>query len=401
MEIIRELCSFQGRLAGTDAERRAANRLAERLREGGRRAEVEPTYVHPQYALVHAVHCLLGFAGSLVAIEVPALGFGIVLAASTSMYLDLNYRLYLVRSLFFRRASQNVVSPGRNPGAPARLIICAHLDAGRSGAIFSPGRARRAARLSKRYPWLGPLRVLFWSLALLLPLLGARMAGVESGALSLLQLLPTLVLLIGIFALIEIHLSDVVPGANDNASGVATAISLAAELDAEPPSNLDVWVVLDGAEETLQEGMRAFVRSRRRQLDRAGTFFLAIDSVGRGDVRFETAAGWVLSYAMDRRLVELAAAIAESDATAAKFRAEPLRRATAGESMPPRVAGFRAIGITCRDRDGATPDSHLPSDRPEALDPGSLDRAHGFALELVRRLDRDLGRHAGSGVEAR
>ena len=76
MEIIRELCSFEGRLAGTDAERRAANRLAERLRELGRRAEVEPTYVHPQSALVHAAHCLLGFAGSLVAIAVPALGFG-------------------------------------------------------------------------------------------------------------------------------------------------------------------------------------------------------------------------------------------------------------------------------------------------------------------------------------
>ena len=120
MEIIRELCSFEGRLAGTDAERRAANRLAERLRELGRRVEVEPTYVHPQSALVHAAHCLLGFAGSLVAITVPALGFALVLLAATSMYLDLNGRLYLLRSLFFRRASQNVVSPGHEPEAPAR-----------------------------------------------------------------------------------------------------------------------------------------------------------------------------------------------------------------------------------------------------------------------------------------
>lgn len=403
MEIIRELCSFEGRLAGTDAERRAANRLAGRLRENGRRAEVEPTYIHPQYALVHAVHCLLGFAGSLAAIEVPALGFGLVLAAATSMYLDLNYRLYVVRSLFFRRASQNVVSAGRNPRAPATLVVCAHLDAGRGGAVFAPSRAKRYAQLSKRYPWLGPLRVLFWSLAALLPLLGARMAGVESGALSVLQLFPTLVLLIGIFALTEIHLSDVIPGANDNASGVATAISLTGELDAEPPDNLDVWIVLDGGDETLQEGMRAFVRSRRKQLDRSLTFFLAIDSVGRGDVRYETAAGWVVSYAMDRRLTELAAAIAESDAGAGadkRFRAEPLRRGTAGESMPPRIAGYRAIGITCRDRNGYTPDSHLPTDRPEAIDTNSLDRAHEFALELVRRLDRDLGRR-GDGAEAR
>jgi hypothetical protein len=88
MEIIRELCSFEQRFAGTDAERRASNRLAERLRKLGREVDVEPTYVHPQYALVHASHCLLALAGSLVAISIPALGFGIVLATATSMYLD-------------------------------------------------------------------------------------------------------------------------------------------------------------------------------------------------------------------------------------------------------------------------------------------------------------------------
>src|SRR5215211_2226420 len=119
MEIIRELCSFEGRLAGTDAERRAANRLAQRLRESGRKAEVEPIYVHPQYGLVHTVHCLLGFVGSLISISIAPLGFGLVLVAATSTYLDLNCRLYLVRSLLFRRASQNVVSPGSRPGARA------------------------------------------------------------------------------------------------------------------------------------------------------------------------------------------------------------------------------------------------------------------------------------------
>ena len=233
---IRELCSFEGRFAGTDAERRAANRLAERLRGLDRRAEVESIYVHPQSALVHAAHCLLGFAGSLVSITAPAVGFGLVLAAATSMYLDLNGRLYLLRSLFFRRASQNVVSPGKKPGARARLLICAHLDAARTGSAFSAGRARRFARLAQRsrFP-LGPYRILFWSLAALVPLLGLRMAGVDSELISVLQLLPTLILLIGLFALIEIQLGEVVPGANDNASGVATAISLAAELEDDAP----------------------------------------------------------------------------------------------------------------------------------------------------------------------
>ena len=181
MDVIRELCSFENRLAGTDAERRAANWLATRLRDGGRRAEIEPTYVHPQYGLVHAAHCALGVAGSLLAIAQPAIGFAIVLATAASMYLDLNYRIYLLRRLFFRRASQNVVAPGKRSDAPARILLCAHYDAARTGAAFNPKRVARGARLAARLRVpIGPFRILFWSLAILLPILGARMAGIDS-----------------------------------------------------------------------------------------------------------------------------------------------------------------------------------------------------------------------------
>src|SRR5687767_10360314 len=137
IDAIKELCSFERRLAGTDAERRAANWAAQRLREvRGRRVVVEPIYVQPRYAAVHAVHCMLAFVGSLVAVSIPPLGFGLVLVAATSMYLDLNYRFYLVRRLFFRRASQNVISRGGRSDARARLIVSAHLDTARTGLIF-------------------------------------------------------------------------------------------------------------------------------------------------------------------------------------------------------------------------------------------------------------------------
>jgi Peptidase family M28 len=310
------------------------------------------------------------------------------------MYLDLNARVYLVRRLFFRRASQNVVSPGPNPKAPARLILTAHIDAARSGAVFAPGRARRFSRLAQSSPFpIGPFRILFWSLAVLVPLLGLRMAGADNDLLSVLQLLPTLVLLAGIFSLLEIRLSRVVAGANDNASGVATAISLAAELDADPPENLDVWVVLDGAGESLGEGMRAFVRAHRKEFDQRGTFFCDIDSVGAGDVRFITSAGSAVSYALDRRLVELAEAIATADAEGDKrFRATKLASGLGGDVVPPQLAGFRTIAITCTDETGYVANRHQRSDVPKNVSPAALDRAHGFALELIRRLDADLGR---------
>ena len=399
MDVVRGLCSFEGRLAGTDAERRAANWLAGRLREQGRRAEVEPTYVHPQYGLVHAVHCLLGVAGSLLAVVEPAAGFALVLAAATSMYLDVNGRLYLVRTLFFRRASQNVVSPGPQPDAPLRLVLCAHYDAARTGAVFATARARRAAALSRRLRVpVGGFRVLFWSLAVLLPLLGLRMAGIDANAIGLIQLLPTVALLVGVFALVDIELSDVVPGANDNASGVAAALSLADELGRDPPEGLDVWVLLTGAEECQQEGMRAYLRAHRRELDRERTAFLCLEAVGRGDPRFEVSAGWAVSFDLDRRLVELATAVADAARDGdGRFGASPTRRDDAGDSLPPRLRRFRSLGIVGQDDSGTTPGRHLPTDTPERIDPGSLRRAHDFALELIRALDRDARRESAAG----
>lgn len=413
IEIVEELCSFEGRRAGTDAERRAANRLAERLRAQGRRAEVEPTYVHPQYGLVHATHCALAFAGSLLAVEAPVAGFALVLFAAASTYLDLTYRTYLVRSLFFRRASQNVVSPGTNADTSLRIVLCAHYDAAKTGWAFAPMRARRATRWAQGNPPVGPFRILFWSMVALLPLLGARMAGVESDGIAIAQLPFTLAFLLGAFLLVDIELSEVVPGANANASGVATALSLAAELDSDPPEHLDVWVLLTGAEESQQEGMRAYLRAHRREHDRERTLFVNLDTVGRGQVRYEATAGWVAGYGLDRRAIELCAAIAEADREGAagddidegdrtdRLAATPLAHGLATDALPPRILGLRSIGITCLDEGGYAPELRLPSDTPDKLDPAALDRAHAFALELVRALDRDAARAGAAPAAAR
>ena len=81
-EVIEELCSFEGRGPGTDAERRAANLLANRLKEMGRRAEVEPTYVHPEWSLAIALHIAVAIGGSLLALLFPPAGFALVLLAA-------------------------------------------------------------------------------------------------------------------------------------------------------------------------------------------------------------------------------------------------------------------------------------------------------------------------------
>jgi Peptidase family M28 len=390
MEVVRELCSFEGRGPGTDAERRAANMLADRLRGIGRQARIEPFFCHPQYAIVHLIHAALGIAGSLLATVEPAVGFALVFLAAVSTYLDLNTRLYLVRSLLFRRASQNVVSPGARPDAPARLVLIAHCDAARTGFIFSKA-SNRIRRLPERLRLgLGPFRIFFWvGLAPLLPLLGARMAGLDATWLSAIQAIPTIVLIVAAFLLIDIALSEIVPGAYDNASGVAAVLSAADELTANPPENLDVWVLLAGSEESFCEGSRAFVRAHRKELDRETTAFVNVDSVSYGGVAYEISQGAVISLPHDPQLIEFCRALSAAGAAEAR----PIRHPLLDDALPPRVRRLRSITIRTTDAGGnLAPWYHTHEDTPERVDPAALTGATEFVVALARLLDREAGR---------
>jgi hypothetical protein len=394
-ELIEELCSFEGRGPGTDAERRAANRLAERLRKMGRKVTIEPTYVHPEYALVMAAHVVLAIAGSLIALLSPPAGFMIVLIAATSLYVDQNTRLYLIRRLFFRRASQNVVSPGSKPSAPARLVLSAHYDAARTGLVFGPRSARAAKRLPETARLLlGPIRLFFWiGIVPLLAISAARLGGIDTQGLAIAQLIPTALLLVTLALLIDIALSGVVPGAYDNASGVAAVLSTAELLDADPPQNLDVWVVLPGAEECNCEGMARWFAAHRKELDAENTFFVNLDSVSYGDVHYLASEGAIISYELDRRLFDLCDAIATADRDDGdRYRARPIRIPFHTDALPARTRGFRAISLIGAEDGVGAPYYHTHADTPDKLDEDAMTRAVEFTVELARQIDRDVGR---------
>ncbi len=396
-EVIERLCSFEGRGPGTDAERRAANWLAGRLREMGRRVEVEPTYVHPEYSLAIALHVALAIAGSLLALALPAAGFALVLFAAFSLFLDQNTRLYLLRRLLFRRASQNVVSPGSRPEAPHRVVLSAHYDAAKTGLVFGPHSAKFARRLSERgRVLLGPIRLIFWAgVAPLLLISGLRMAGVEGTWLSAVQLVVIALGLVAIVLLVDITLSEIVPGACDNASAVAAVLSAAARLDADPPANLDVWVILPGAEECNAEGMACYMRAHRREIDRERTLFVNLDSVSYGDVHYQRSEGAIVNWAMDRRLVELCEGIAEAQRSDPEgdqeHAARPIRHSFHTDALPALVRGFRAISIGGADDGVGAPYYHTPDDNPVNVEPEAMTRAADFTVELVRAIDADVG----------
>ena len=318
-----------------------------------------------------------------------------MLVAATSLYLDLNGRQYLLRRLFFRRASQNLISPPLGSEPSATVLICAHYDTALTGAAYD-GWARRAFALFQRI-WpvrTSPQAVVFWAIALLLPALGLRMAGIDGGWVALLQLPQTLLLIVAAFLIGEIGLSPPSPGANDNAAGVAAALLAVERLDADPPEGLEVRLLLCGAGEATREGARSFIRGHRDQLDRARTWFVDIDSPGLGSPRFVRREIPALAQPLDPTLLELVDALAED----AGRRLAPLDPGPPGTASMAARYRYPAIALTAREGSELTPiHHHTPGDLPATVDPDAIDAVAEVACDLIRLLDRSLLREGSAG----
>lgn len=381
---IEALVEFDGRWPGTDAERRAATHLVERLRSLGREASLEPIRVRPGYPLAHLIHALLGIVGSVLSVKSPLLGLGIVLLAVVSTFGDLTGAFFLARLFTPGRASQNVVSPEEG-GKPGLLVLSAHYDAARTGAVFNRRAMERGAALSKaiRRP-LGPFTPFFWSLMTILVCCILRVPGITALPVTVVQFVATLALIVSVPLLADIALSGVVPGANDNASGVATVLRLA-ERYGGALENFDVMVLFPGAEEGFLLGMRSWVRGHRKELDRGSTVFLNVDTVGHGMPRYETKSGFVLPLAFHPTLVELCEELAE------EHHARGVSMRVISDAYAARAAGFPAISISCLNAMDYVPTYHQHSDVIENVDPDALDRAFFFCADLIERIDERIG----------
>ncbi|MGP0101570.1 MAG: M28 family peptidase, partial [Solirubrobacteraceae bacterium] len=157
------------------------------------------------------------------------------------------------------------------------LVVLAHHDAPQTGLLFDQTLQRRlyelAPRLFERIKsplpqwWIGLAGPLCTIVAAGRRRRGAAFAGLAIGAL-------------GTAIVADVWRSQTVAGANDNLSGVAALVALAELLHRTPPPGLRVLLVSCGAEETLQDGVRAFIARHRRELAPESTCFVNLDTVG-------------------------------------------------------------------------------------------------------------------------
>jgi hypothetical protein len=355
-------------------ERGAANWVAGRLRAiGVAEVALEPFRYQGTYAGAHALHAAAGLAAA--ALPGPA-GRALALAALASLELEGSGRRQWLRALLPEAEGANVVA--RIPAAgPARetIVLVAHHDAARTGVFWHPRLAAlSAARNARRRAidgYLQPAAAGFLLAAL--PWRAARATGAALLATSL-------------AAAADIARSPTVPGAGDNATGVAALLALAAELAADPLPDTDVVLLFAGCEESGMGGMAAYLA--RHSPDPARTFVVGLDTLGAGTPIQLRAEGVILTHAYAGRDLDRVDAAARAAGLAA-----PPRWRLGGWTDPilARFAGIPAVSILSMG-DGHIPEYHRVTDTPGRVDWVSVEACLDLARAVVGLNRPNVGR---------
>jgi hypothetical protein len=261
-------------------------------------------------------------------------------------------------------AAEGVNVLARIPAAgPAErtVVFLAHHDAARTGLLWRLPRTRKPLALAAEV-----------ALAAVAAgcLLGSR--ALRAAAAAALAALAALGL--------DVARSPVVPGANDNASGVAALLALTAAFVRDPLERTDVIAVFTDCEEVGLGGAAAWLAAHRAQLDKAATLVVSLDTLGSGEPAVVSRDGALTAtYASDDHdLADRGALLA---AVSPPLRADLVAPT---DAIVARHAGLRALSVVSVDADGTLgPHYHQPSDSSGNVDWSSVEQCTRLAAGIA------------------
>jgi hypothetical protein len=275
-------------------------------------------------------------------------------------------------------------------GARDTLVVLAHHDAPQSGMLFDQTLQRRLhdlapgllQRVKTPLPqwWVGLAGPLCTLVAALARRRGLARGGVVVGAL-------------GAALVADVWRRETVTGANDNLSGVAALVALAELLREFPLPGMRVLLVSCGAEETLQDGIRAFLVRHREEIHPERTCFVNLDTVGSPHLVMLEGEGpiWMERYG-GAWMRDLLASCAQRMEIPFE---RGLRARASTDSVIPNRAGYPVATLVSLTDWRSPANYHLPSDVPANLDYGTIGDATRLVYELARVLGEEAHGRAG------
>jgi hypothetical protein len=381
-EVIEQLAAIE-RGPGSAGEAEAARWLADRLTTAGSPAEIEPASYYDGYAKPIAQLSAAAAFGALLATRRRMRKPGGLIAAAAGLLIadDIANAKRFFRQLSAPRATQNVVATTGDPDAKRTLVVLAHHDAAPSGAIFDQTLQHK---LGSAFP--GILERLdtsipLWWLVLAGPTLAAYggLRGRRGAArLGLAASLAT------VAAMADVMRSPIVPGANDNASGVAVEVALAERLRAEPAPGLKVMLVSCGAEEVVQGGIYSFAERHFPELDLEQTWFLVLETLGSPILALVEGEGPVIMEDYpDKRFRDLVFSVAGE--LGAPLR-RGLRARNSTDAVVPSHHGYPTAMLVSLDRAKALSNYHMMSDTAANVDYSTVAQALLISDGVIRTL---------------
>ena len=380
-DLVEELASIH-RPTASPGERVAAEWVADRLRVlGSTDVRVENERIHGTYWWPLGLAAMAGVAAGALALRGHrAAGAALAGLAGLAAADDLPPGGRRLRSLLPQRTATSVVGEVGPPGADRTVVLVAHHDAAHAGLLYHPAIPEL---VFGRFPWL--IDRVDTSPPLMAPVVAIPLmvgGGAVAGRPALIKA-GTAVSALSAAALADIGLRDTVPGANDNATGVAALLAIARTFSERPPERVRLMLV-SSSEESMCEGMQAFCKRHFPDLPRESTFFMTLDTLGSPHLLALRGEGMLRMREYPPRSLALIDGIAEELGI---WLYPNLRLRNATDGVIPLAAGYEGVSL-CSCTDLKQPSNyHWPTDVPENVDYGTLADAVRLTEAVVRRLD--------------
>ena len=378
------------RPSASDGERVAAEWIAARLRDLGLEARIEVERAHGTYWVPLGLMTAGAAVAGLACGRMPAVAVGA--AAALGIADDVSGGAHRFRRLLPHGSTYNVVAEAGDPDGERTIVFVAHHDAAHGGLIFTP---QLVTWVADAFPdWYARQE----TSPQVMRLVVAGPALVALGALArrrVMRRAGAAMALLSALAFADIAARRVVPGANDNLSGVAAVLELARLLAEQPVEGVRVLLVSTGSEESFMEGMRGFARRHFPVLPRDTTEVVCLDSVGSPQLIVIEGEGMLAMRDYPSEMRDRLAAAADRAGVAIR---RGLRLGLATDGLIALKAGYRSAALGSVTKYKFPSNYHLQRDTPENVNHETVRAAVAVCHELVRSSAR-ARRTASSRVD--
>lgn len=368
------------RPSASEGEREAAEWIVERFAEVGAEARIEAETAHGTYWWPLGLGAMFGVLGGLLGLRGRRILGGLLGAiGAAGIAADFPPGKRPLRRLLRKRTTYNVVCELGPAEAERTIVLVSHHDAAHSGLIFHPEIPKLADRL-------GLLEGKDTSPMLMAPVVGGPLMA-ALGALTGNRRLAKLGALCGlgtVAAMAETGLRDVVPGANDNGTGVIALLALAKRLVEEPTKDLRVILLSAGSEESFSEGIKAFGERHFPELPRESTFFLVVESLGSPHLLVLRGEGFLKMNEYPQRALALIDGLAEELGI---WLYPNLRLHNGTDGMEPLAAGYETAALCACNELKQPAYYHWHNDVAANVEFGTVADGIRLSEATIRRLD--------------